>query len=1188
MKAFHAITCPLEGCVFIEASAGTGKTHSITSLVLRLILEKGQDVASCLLVTYTNAATDELRKKTRERLKQALRQVEGRLGEEETPDLLICEMLEADRIDPASAAVQIRQALLNIDELAVLTIHSFCQRILRDRAFESGQLFDTELEPDEASMIQEAVWDFWRILIPRQEESFFTYLRLQRRGLKDLLALAKTAVSRADAAVLPRAAEIAVSPLEEALEQALEVLRRCLETSREEVEAQLTSGAVNPRIYQGARIRNWLTELRDWSRQSRPLPSGCDTLVRFTNATLEEASMDGHERVSHEFYDLCDRVQELGSQLEALLDERWIQIKRDLLVYLRQRLPERKREVNRFAYEDLLVNALRALREPDSGLSEALSLQYPTILIDEFQDTDPTQYAIFHQIHECASHQLLCLIGDPKQAIYAFRGGDIFTYTHARDAADEILTLTENWRSSDALIHAVNAVYAHAPRPFWTEAIHYYPVTPASISAEARQRTLVGDPMAPMQIWQIGAEYSAYQTDQTCLEATCQEIARLIRLGQEGELEANGRSLVPSDIAILIRSHYQAGALQRRLQEVGVRSVSYDRQHVFLSHEAADFEIFLHVLASPRDENLLKAFLLSDLMGYQRHDLRALLADEGRWGALLETMAAYRQQWKMEGFVVMFRRFLREERLARRLLGLSNGERRLTNVLHLAELTEETQAAGKLSMHATLQWYTSQRRATLSEEKELRLESDDDRVRILTIHRSKGLEFPIVFMPFAWAGRTTARQADHVAFHRKDDEMMMRFIDVGSADFEQHRDLAWEEDAAEELRMLYVALTRAQHRVYLLCVPESPKYKTSSLAYLWHHRDRDTEGTLAQVHDRFSRLAVGRFREDYAKLVGHGEGTIAFRTWDGRGGEGVVVESETPVQEGRRFRGEIPKHWGITSYSGLAGHGETLELPDRDTTEPFPVPRVSPSQLSGMAALPRGTRTGNMLHLLYENLRFDADHTQIRDEAQAQLTAHGLALDDWLSVVTDHTAAFFRCDLGGFRLVDVDPARRLNELAFHFPIGLLTAARLEAAFAQWDLLAQPNPFEFHPVEGYLKGFIDLVFCHQGKYYVADYKSNFLGPEVEDYHSDRLPMVMQDANYVLQYHLYVVALHRYLSYRLGDSYDYERDFGGVFYLFVRGMDLEKSPQHGVYVDRPRREVVTALSATLSGQKEDLNG
>ncbi|MGY8691064.1 MAG: UvrD-helicase domain-containing protein, partial [Verrucomicrobiales bacterium] len=524
--------------------------------------------------------------------------------------------------------------------------------------------------------------------------------------------------------------------------------RQSLENEREDVLAVIDQAKIDGRVYQERRVRLWLAQVETWLRSPSPLPSTCEYLERFTNEAMITATTAGESIPTHEFFDLCDRLKEIGAQVEAMLEHQWVQIKRDLLVYLRKRLPERKQHLNRFAYDDLLQNALRAMNEDNSGLVDSLAQQYPIVLIDEFQDTDPTQYAIFQHLHESEQHQLLCLIGDPKQAIYAFRGGDIFTYTHARSKADHLATLSENWRSSAGLIRAVNTIYQAGTQPFWTDAIRYHHVRPAYVSAEDRQRTLTGEDaaLAPMQIWQLSGARNAYQTDQQCVEATCQEIARLIQLGREGALEVNGRPLQPSDIAILIRSHFQATGLQRRLQEMGVRTVSYDRQHIFKTLEAENLEVFLRVLAAPRDENLLKALLLSELMGFSEQDLKIALTDEGRWGALLETMSSYRTQWKTEGFIVMFRRFLREEHLPQRLLALPNGERRLTNTLHLSELTEEAQASMKLSIHATLQWYREQRESTLSEEKELRLESDDDRVKILTIHRSKGLEFPVVFM----------------------------------------------------------------------------------------------------------------------------------------------------------------------------------------------------------------------------------------------------------------------------------------------------------------------------------------------------------------------------------------------------------------------------------------------------------
>ena len=691
-----------------------------------------------------------------------------------------------------------------------------------------------------------------------------------------------------------------------------------------------------------------------------------------------------------------------------------------------------------------------------------------------------------------------------------------------------------------------------------------------------------------MQLWQI-SEKGPREAKENCIEATCQEIARLVQLGRDEALYVNGHAVAPSDIAILIRSHWQATAFQERLQQLGVRTVSYERQHLFQTKEAECFDVFLRVLAAPRDENLLKALLLSELMGFNNHDLQQALTDEGRWGSLLEMMGSYRTQWRAESFIVMFRRFLREEHLSQRLLSLPNGERRLTNILHLSELVEEAQASMKLSIHATLQWFQDQRDSALSDEKELRLESDDDRVKIVTVHRSKGLEYPFVFMPYAWMGTDRrSKDKDHVSFHQAEDDGHKRVIDVGSESFDAHRDQAGEETLEEELRLLYVALTRAQHRVYLLFAPDTKSYKGSSLAYLWHHLEADLEGSLSDVKERLERHTSTRFREDLAKLVGASSGTIALCTWENRHPVSLSPQDDQRPQEPRHFQAQPNRHWGITSYSSLVGHGETLETPDRDTPDPLPSPQIPADQLSGMDALTRGARTGNMLHAIYENLSFQANAKAIHTETKTQLEIHGLSVDDWLSVLTHHTLEFFHSDLGGFRLADISDSQRLNELAFHFPIGNLTVSRLERFFEEHQLLSRQNGFDFFPVEGFLKGFIDLVVQHENQFFIADYKSNFLGGHAEDYHHDRLPGVMADSNYVLQYHLYVVALHRYLGYRLGDAYDYDTHFGGVRYLFVRGISQETGPEYGVFTDRPSTSLIKALSEFLTETREVAHG
>ena len=1183
MEKFDAIHCPLRGSVFIEASAGTGKTHSITSLVMRLVLEQHVEMQHLLLVTYTNAATDELKRKTRDRLTKALRQLQGEFADDELGDLMLHEMGEKQRIDREAAILQLRQALLSFDELSVLTIHGFCQRVLRDRAFESGHLFTTALAADELPFIEQAVYDFWRQILPNQSEAFFTYLRQRGRGVKDLLGLAQQVLRRTDAGILPRPqGSSLLKSHEENLAELIDEARGLLSNQRAEIIAAIHESEINRSSYHDADVDRWLNNLDEWLCSPCPLPGDNQALRAFANESLGEATTKGKKAPVHEFFDLCDSILTTGTETEDLLDALWIQLKRDLLVGLRETLPNRKLEANCFAYDDLLQNALAALKEDGSPLPRVLAEQFPVILIDEFQDTDPTQYAIFRRVHECEAHQLLCLIGDPKQAIYAFRGGDVYTYTHARRCADYLATLRHNWRSSDGLIHAINTVFQRPPRPFWSADIAYYEVRPPEIPASERALSFHESDAeaAPLQIWHVnGNAKSAWQLEEACVKAVSQEIVRLIQLGRSGDVQVNGHALQPSDIAILIRSHSQADRLQKALQQLGVNTVSYDRHHIFETHDAENFETFLRAIAAPKDGNLLKALLLSDLMGYAEIDLEQLLADEGQWGALLERVASYRTQWKSDGFVVMFRRFLREERLPQRLLGLPNGERRLTNTLQLSELTEEARVAEKLSLSATLKWFADQRHSALSEEKELRLESDDDRVKILTIHRSKGLEFPVVFVPFAWRGMAPRKSPEFVAFHLEKEEAWHRFIDVGSDRFEEHALMADSESLAEELRMTYVAFTRAQHRLYVCWAVDQLYYKTSSLAYLWHHKEADANRPLESFRTRLEPLSTLRLREDVMRLVANGEGAIAFKTWDGARSASLMPEEIQHKLKARQFIGSVDKSWGITSYSSLAGHSGGLEHPDYDAFASSRTPSGD-AALEGIFALPRGTRTGNMLHQLYENLCFQSGPTEILDKVTLCLSNNNLSVDDWGTVVSEHTLELFACDLGeGVRLANVTQKQRLNELEFHFQISKITVLGLETFFETHGLPWRQDRFDFYPVEGFLKGFIDLVFECQGKFYVADYKSNFLGGQIEDYHHDRLLEAMQDSNYVLQYHLYVVALHRYLQYRLGDRYKYDVHMGGVFYLFVRGIAQSAGPDFGVYRDRPSRQLIESLSKHL---------
>ena len=474
-----------------------------------------------------------------------------------------------------------------------------------------------------------------------------------------------------------------------------------------------------------------------------------------------------------------------------------IHLKRELFPYARDQIRRRMRESNIQSFDDLLVNMSDALKAPGGGLlAESIRGRYQAALIDEFQDTDPVQYHIFQTLFDAPGH-LLFLIGDPKQAIYSFRGADIFTYMDAAEKASARYTLLTNWRSDPDLITAVNTIFGARPRPFVYAEIPFGPARAPDPKPQAPGLAVDGESPAPFTIWRLGRALKG-DTETALIRATAAEISRLLDLGRKGRATLGGSPLRPGDIAVLVRTNRQAAEVQTALTALSIPAVIGNTGDIFDTHEAAETARVLAALAEPRNDRRIRAALASDLMGTGGEALACAALDEAEWDALLARMANYHRLWQERGFIRMFKAFLAGETVLPRLMSLPGGERRCTNILHLSELLHQASTARNMTPSRLLQWLSEQRFQAdrRPEEHPLRLESDENAVRLVTIHKSKGLEYPVVFCPIPWAKSRVENTEGGIPFH---DEVSHRpTVDLGSENMARHKALAEKEALAEE------------------------------------------------------------------------------------------------------------------------------------------------------------------------------------------------------------------------------------------------------------------------------------------------------------------------------------------------------------------------------------------------------
>ena len=1213
MTPFRLLETPLDdGTSLIEASAGTGKTHTIAGVFLRLLVESALAgrailVDEILVVTYTDAATEELR----DRIRTLLALAAAGFSEGRSANEFIRALIAQHAAHRESLRDQLVLALNCFDLAPIFTIHGFCQRALKDRAFESGALFDAEVLPDQSALLREIADDFWR-------RNFYaaTPLRVAialRHGLgpENFLRLLRGCLSHPELKFLTRAgnqpAEALAAELEAAFSTA-QVLWRQERAVVEKIFADASNWANKP-YNDGAKVAAAIADVETLLRGDGPETSRLGVLEFFAASALAEKTKKPRNQPRlpaprHEFFDFCDRFVRLQADYVTAL-------RRDFVGFARAELHARKEKLKLLSYDDLLTRLRDALRAPGgASLAAQLRRKYRVALIDEFQDTDPVQCEIFQRIFanvdETPSLTPLFLIGDPKQAIYGFRGADIFTYMGAAERTQQKFTLGENWRSESGLVRAVNTLFSAGPEPFVFDRIQFHPVE-ARGEANKHPLEIDGRREPPLQIWFCRRDekpISKGRAEHDLARSTAAEITRLLN----GNVTIGGRPLRPQDIAVLTMTHKQAAQVQEALRALRVPSVQQTQASVFASVEAAQLLRLLAGIAAPWNEPFVRAALATDLLGVSGTDLGAM--DSAAWSLRLAKFREWFELWVGRGFTAMFRQVLDGERVRGRLLALPEGERALTNVLHLAEVLHEAALREKLGAGGLIQWLATRlEEETAAEEHQLRLERDENAVQLVTVHKSKGLQYEIAFVPFCWRGselkqRNASEDEQEVLFH---DEQTGRLVrDLGPGQSAENIRLAKRERLAESVRLLYVALTRAKHRCYFAWGAFSGA-ESSAPAWLLHRGapgsrpaveeeaqvEQDLVVPQAQWPLSFTELSDERMMSDLEALAGQSNDTKhgpAIAVGQAPADPGDVFQPKSIAVEVlacREFKGHVPRDWRVASFSGLAS-GQRDEAPDRDAALAPPVPKQAPVSAEGIFAFPRGSKAGTCLHSIFEEFDFtEAGSPALEGLTQQKLREHGFQSDPAGSVaaaVRNTLAAPLDPSHPALKLSAVPVAERLNELEFCFPLRRLAVADLVDVFArhgrpkvQGDFPEQLGRLTFSPLRGFIKGFIDLVFRADGKFWLVDWKSNHLGNRAEDYGAEALRREMNERYYLLQYHLYVAALDRWLELRVKD-YDYARDFGGVFYLFLRGIDPAR-PDLGIFRDRPEPELVKALGAVL---------
>lgn len=1130
-KKFEATTVPLEGSNLIEASAGTGKTYSIAILVLRLILEQKLSVKEILMVTFTRAAVAELEERIRLFIRQAYKASMGKdIADEKIMDLVL-EVIDPE--DPMPVQQLLRDAILLLDETSVLTIHGFCQQTLNEYAFETNQLFGAQMVPDLTPVVENELNKFWRRNITTLKTSLLENI-WEEKMKADLQKVIQEHLSGKK--YIGYQEDIPDTISEEQQDKWMQEMDQLAANVQIAIENLYAGITANSAQLVAACAANRYAK-KEWPE----LVAHPELLVKKILAKRKDAKYI--EAVFPDILEELDKVEEIRLQLT----EHQQLIRRHLFYTAIKEVGEQvrlfKERSNMMGYDDLINNLHTALvKNGNPDLIANLQNKYKAVFVDEFQDTDREQFEVFDKAF--GQNTTLFYIGDPKQSIYAWRKADIFTYFNARNGVQQVYDMNQNFRSAENLIRAMNIFFEPTPG-FDTfdfggesDSIDYIPVN--SPENNTKGYLFKGSRK------EVPIEVIACDKKETICEAVAAQIAQLL-LDKDYRIEneKGSRNITPSDIGILVRTGQEGKDIKHALAKLGIPAVTIDEARVLRSGEATQLLHLLEAMETP-DRSSINRALLGSFTGYNTSTILKL-DDE----TMLDLFGKYRNLWQRDGAYTALMEFITDFNVRHVLLDghTENGERVITNLYQLSELVHQVQSRKNLSMRDLISWLKRgiDGMTTDGDEFAQRVESDEEAVNIVTIHKSKGLEYKIVMAPFL--DFVESQNINLVSFR---DHSTGDYLNTEPARLSEDQQAAYQQQQEQEnRRLIYVAITRAVYKVYLF-KNNFTKFKDSSLAFF------------------LKALAVANPDPSLIQLQGAVPATTE-QTYRQQTTKGKLAVNRAPVA----FH-LLEQNWRKMSYTMLAAKPE-----HRPRMRSFQ--QTDPYDNFIFNTLRRGAKTGNLLHFIFESINF-SDNSKwehwleeaIRRFVPGQREAYLERLHEMLQHVmysTIHIAG------NSFQLSSVGRHQRLAEFEFDFPVPVFQSNLLNNLSDDQVSVSVKRFSEYssQELEGIMNGKIDLFFEYQGKYYILDWKSNYLGNSVADYDKEGLAAAMNENNYHLQYFIYTVAVKKYLESRI-PGFDYEKQFGGVIYCFVRG--VRNTSGQGIFTTKPNLKKIQLLESLLT--------
>lgn len=1095
MNPFNVKTVKLNGKNLIEASAGTGKTFSIAVLVLRFVLESNFKIKEFLLVTFTEAAVAELEERVRKFLNEAHKYV--KTGVE--IDVLLQEIINLSIEKQGKEAIEekLRNALVLLDEIQITTIHGFCNNSLKQFAFETQQLFEKELITDESKLVEQSVNEFWRREITQLPLENLEVLFSVGFSRSELVQSAKKSLSGFKFTANAALSETVISEIGE------------LEPVFEAQKAKIFNGLkADESIYKTLKGRN-----------SESYFEAEEAFYQFIESKINSPKPPAYlNKLPEDFLSDTHTAIDLESKIQATKIAYKASVHEACLGFVHDKIAQLKKQESLQSFNDMINDVHLAIQgEHKVNFITQLKKRYKVVFIDEFQDTDKMQYDIFYEAFgnkiydslEGVYPTTVFYIGDPKQSIYAFRQANLATYNLAKESSKSF-TMDTNFRSVPKYIAAMNLFFLPVQgfNFFKEDKINYLEVKALSDESKYKDLTIKGLEDKPLAF----VEYKVVGDAFDDIAAQVYEFLTNAKI--------DGKAIKPSDIGVLVRKNSQGKDIKASLSKYSIPSVVVDDSKVLKSEEALLIRYLLQLFAEPNRNNLNKV-LVSAFTFYSEKDLEQLdLSKElNRIGVLIEECTQYGVYPSLMSFLKLY-----DCQMALQHNSASNADRAISNYMQIAEVCNQRQLRYNEDLIAIIAWlkkeYEQDDALSMYEQ---RIESDQEAVNIVTIHKSKGLQYKIVFI--FCPDSSSSKAQGLINYQNLTGEYEFTFAELNEEAFQ----LKEQQEAQELMRLWYVALTRAVYKsfVYWKSVASNPG--------------------IIQTHKQLL-IQDNRYHDYFEEL------------------EKKELEIETYITDNQFNYKEYPKvntaidfktSWSISSYSSIRNkeyhHVQKTKLEGLKDYEEFVFHQM-----------PRGASFGDFMHQIFENIDFqnqDKIKSYLKRKVNSSTSNSILNEKNEVQYLEFINQVLESKLMGDFKIKDI--VNKLPEIEFYFQIDQLSEVELSKDFEF------PISFEQKEYKGFVNGFIDLTFEADGKYYILDWKSNHLGDELSAYSAENIAQAMTESNYHLQYFIYTIALCRQLK-QINPAFDYDTDFGGVFYVFVRG--CRKGEGSGVFQHKPSRKSI----------------